>query len=307
MSECGKLQDENNSRQGNESESVALQHSSEKIPDSSIYPSDEKELDHKLAEDLDKLLNENVSNISSQNVSRVENERENTLERSTLVLQDILARADTTFIIPDQETTEANKRRSSSITRLPSVSNDIIDMLIHIDNENYCKKDQQPLTVDQTSVNETFISSSTSAAIPNPTSTTTTTNLPLSADAGSDDTMDIVAELQGQCLFCEEDINPTTSFDHCSLATLLKLSEIYRKRVNSEGNQDDVIILININSVGYDWKRERESFFCKIECIAIKPSTNTPLLLFIYRLCPKRQQNPLLKGEIPRIVKSVFE
>ena len=246
-SECGTLQDKNNSRQDHESELAFPQQSSEKITDSSAYPADERELDHKLAEDLENLLNENVSNISSQNVSRVGNDKTDASEKSTLVLQDILARADTTFLIPEQEITDEKKRRSSSITRLPSVSNDIIDMLIHIDNENYSKKDQQPQSVDQTSVTETFISSSTSAAIPNPTAST---NPPLSADVGSDDTMDIVAELQGQCLFNEKDINPTTSFEHCSLATLLKLSEVYRERVNHRGNRDDVDILMNINSVG---------------------------------------------------------
>ena len=51
------MQDENNCRQDCDSESALPLQSSEKITNSSVYPADEKELDHKLAEDLDMLLN----------------------------------------------------------------------------------------------------------------------------------------------------------------------------------------------------------------------------------------------------------
>lgn len=215
--------------------------------------------DHKLAEDLDNLLNESASNISSHSTAHVETEESSTLGCTTLVLQDILARAETTFVHPEMDSTIEEKRRSSSLTRLPSISNDIIDMLIHIDNENYSKKDEKPPKTDGVQGNTTYISSSSPSTTAVRPSMDPVESMNNQFDAVSDDTLDIHIALQSRQpthaqrheeeMVNLDEINPTTNFVYFPMETLMKLSDLYRARVVNGNNPDDMVILMNISTV----------------------------------------------------------
>lgn len=158
-----------------------------------------------LVDDLNELLDANVTRMSVGHVSELPH---TSSDLDTMTLHDILNRADTT-VARESEFTVDDQRTSSSTTRLPSSSKEIINMLIDIDNANYSKP------------------------LPSPSSP-------------SEETVDI-RTLTGTTE--TEEITPTTCFDGYTSAELLKLCEMYRERVLKLGKHEDVEILLNINSV----------------------------------------------------------
>lgn len=159
-----------------------------------------------LVDDLNELLDANVTRISPEHVSEPPHISS---DLDTMTLHDILNRADTT-LVRESECTVDDQRTSSSTTRLPSSSKEIINMLIDIDNANYSKP-------------------------------------PLSPSSPSEETVDIrTLTSTGET----DEITPTTCFDGYSSEELLKLCEVYRERVLKSSKHEDMEILLNINSVG---------------------------------------------------------
>ena len=159
-----------------------------------------------LVDDLNELLDANVTRISPEHVSEPPHISS---DLDTMTLHDILNRGDTT-LVRESECTVDDQRTSSSTTRLPSSSKEIINMLIDIDNANYSKP-------------------------------------PLSPSSPSEETVDIrTLTSTGET----DEITPTTCFDGYSSEELLKLCEVYRERVLKSSKHEDMEILLNINSVG---------------------------------------------------------
>lgn len=158
-----------------------------------------------LVDDLNELLDANVTRISPENVSEPP---PISSDLDTMTLHDILNRADTT-LVRESECTIDDQRTSSSTTRLPSSSKEIINMLIDIDNENYSKQPSSPLSPAEETV-----------------------DIQPMANSGETD-----------------ELTPTTCFDRFSSDELLKLCEVYRERVLTSSKHEDMEILLNINSV----------------------------------------------------------
>ena len=141
----------------------------------------------------------------------------------TLTLQDILNR-DQTFVLPtsnNNEFSEVDVRASieTNASRLPSISKNIIPLLIDMDNENYRKKEES----DESFVDEGDIRTS-----------------------GLEKTMISASNFRSIRL---DEINPTTCFDFVTDDELQRLVAIYQEKVMKEENKEDMEILLNINEV----------------------------------------------------------
>ena len=163
----------------------------------------------------------------------------------TMTLQGILNQEDTTFVCRESAAGTSDTHSSAAKTnqsRLPSISKEIITMLIDIDNENYSKKEEEeksPSIIEHDSrLSDTVISSNPFPASPKhplqpiPKDTPESSAIPV-ANAKS-----------------EEIITPNTCFDNRSSSELMCLCAKYKKRVIEGGKSEDVEILLNINSVG---------------------------------------------------------
>lgn len=176
-------------------------------------------------EDLNRIL-ENESQ-TSMNISTMRSHS----DIDTLTLQDILNRADTTFVAPN--TSHLSDTRVSSDntnqSRLPSISKNIISILIDMDNANYGKKEEE----------ESIISSDVEKD-PRLSQTVITGADPMNME---EDSLDIITS------DIQEEITPNTCFEGYSDEQLSQLCKKYKDRVMQDGATEDMEILLNINTV----------------------------------------------------------
>lgn len=191
-------------------------------------------------ENLNKIL-DGESRVSMQyNSSKIQSDAD------TLTLQDILNRDDTTFIGTNESIGGSNEIHSNgdntNQSRMPSLSKNIISMLIDMDNENYSKKTEGELVdktteeIEDSRLSQTIISEGTY----NPSAKKDNTFF-------SEDTVDLASQLRNGVM--HEEINPTTCFDNYTDEELSKLCTFYKNRVMHDGTSEDMEILLNINSV----------------------------------------------------------
>ena len=142
----------------------------------------------------------------------------------TLTLQDILNR-DQTFVLPtsnnNNEFSEVDVRASieTNTSRLPSISKNIIPLLIDMDNEKYQKKEESDESLVDEGNNRT---------------------------SGLEKTMISTSNFKSIRL---EEITPSTCFDFVTDEELQRLVVIYQEKVMKEENNEDMEILLNINEV----------------------------------------------------------
>ena len=100
-----------------------------------------------MVDDLNKILDDSGSRVeSSHEPSIAIGEPVTHSDFDTMTLQDILNRADTTFVCRESTVGTSDTHSSAPNTnqsRLPSLSKEIIGMLIDIDNANYSKKEEE--------------------------------------------------------------------------------------------------------------------------------------------------------------------
>ena len=167
----------------------------------------------------------------------------------TLTLQDVLKRDDTTFIAPNESLGNINdvpgSSENTSQSRLPSLSKNIISMLIDIDNENYGKPEEK---------HDSLEAGSDSNLIPtipdNRHSHTILSENTIRINEklrNSEDTLDLAVHQQQSRQ--SDVITPATCFDQYADNELYRLCSIYKERVQQENNKEDIDILLNINSV----------------------------------------------------------
>ena len=185
---------------------------------------EENENESNLVEDLNRIL-ENESQASTvTSASKIHSDID------TLTLQDILNRADTTFIAPNTSMVQSNDTHTSESknqSRLPSISKNIISMLIDMDNANYNDQEESPSIIDipnqrDPRLSQTIISGTEPMRI-------------------EEDSIDLLDKL--------EEITPTTCFSSYSDEHLAFLCKHYKERVMKNGTTEDMEILLNINSV----------------------------------------------------------
>lgn len=208
-----------------------------KESEESVYISDGES---NLVENLNRIL-DGESRVSIQcNSSKIHSDVD------TLTLQDILNRDDTTFIGTNESIGGSNEIHSNgdnaNQSRMPSLSKNIISMLIDMDNENYSKKTADGSTgktieeKEDSRLSQTVISDG--AYIPSAKKDNT---------FFSEDTVDLASQLRNGVM--HEEINPTTCFDNYTDEELSKLCTFYKNRVMHDGSSEDMEILLNINSV----------------------------------------------------------
>ena len=177
-----------------------------------------------LVDDLNKILKEDDSLLSETQTTKslVIDKAVPSANSETDVetLQDVLNQADTT-ILPRESVLETNDTivsSSNSQSRLPSMSKDIINMLIDIDNANYSKNDKKEEPKEEPVV----------------------------------DAENTAKLTQTISISSEESITPNTCFSSYTADQLVQLSEKYKNLVLEQGKHEDVEILLNINSVFRD-------------------------------------------------------
>ena len=198
-----------------------------------------------MVDDLNKILDDSGSRVeSSHEPSIAIGEPVTHSDFDTMTLQDILNRADTTFVCRESTVGTSDTHSSAPNTnqsRLPSLSKEIIGMLIDIDNANYSKKEEEeesPSIIERDPrLSDTVISSNPFPASSKPR-----------LQPIPEDTPD--ARVPSTSTKQEETITPNTCFDGYSSSELMALCAKYKKRVIDEGRSEDVEILLNINSVG---------------------------------------------------------
>ncbi|KAK8824080.1 hypothetical protein WA556_003405 [Blastocystis sp. ATCC 50177/Nand II] len=196
-----------------------------------------------LVDDLNKILDDSGSRVeSSHEPSIAIGEPVTHSDFDTMTLQDILNRADTTFVCRESTVGTSDTHSSAPNTnqsRLPSLSKEIIGMLIDIDNANYSKKEEEeesPSIIERDPrLSDTVISSNPFPASSKPRLQ------PIPEDAPE-------VRVPSTSTKQEETITPNTCFDGYSSSELMALCAKYKKRVIDEGRSEDVEILLNINS-----------------------------------------------------------
>lgn len=197
-------------------------------------------------DDLNKILDDSGSRVEpSHEPSIAVGDPITHSDFDTMTLQDILNRADTTFVCPEgvtgasgaSETPETHpSMTTANQSRLPSLSKEIIGMLIDIDNANYGKKDEEeePSMVIERDprLSDTLISSHPPAR--------------QSVSSTADNTLDLSTVPKHAY---EETITPNTCFDNYSSEELMALCAKYKKLVIEGNRSEDVGVLLNINSV----------------------------------------------------------
>ena len=168
-----------------------------------------------------------------------------------MTLQDVLKRDDSTFIAPNESLGNINDVQGSSEntsqSRLPSLSKNIISMLIDIDNEKYGKPEEKHDSLETDSDNNlipTMPENRHSQTILSENTIRINEKL-----RNSEDTLDLAVHQQQRRQ--SDEITPATCFDNYADDELYKLCSIYKERVQQGNNKEDIDILLNINSVSY--------------------------------------------------------
>ena len=219
-----------------------------------------------LVDDLNKILKEDDSLLSeSQTTKSFVNDKTTHLthsETDTETLQDVLNQADTT-ILPRESVLETNETvacSSNSQSRLPSMSKEIIDMLIDIDNANYSKNpDSSESSMSPSKLpkdprlSDTVISSSLPPSVAKfKEQNVAKKEEPKEEQGGGGGVVDAenTTKLTNTIsISSEESITPNTCFSSYTADQLVQLSEKYKNLVVEQGKHEDVEILLNINSV----------------------------------------------------------
>lgn len=217
-----------------------------------------------LVDDLNKILKEDDSLLSETQTTKslVIDKAVPSANSETDVetLQDVLNQADTT-ILPRESVLETNDTivsSSNSQSRLPSMSKDIINMLIDIDNANYSKNPDESMSSLSPSqlpkdprLSDTVISSSLPPFLVKPKDQ--------SVDKKEEPKEEPVVDAENTAkltqtisISSEESITPNTCFSSYTADQLVQLSEKYKNLVLEQGKHEDVEILLNINSVFRD-------------------------------------------------------
>lgn len=214
-----------------------------------------------LVDDLNKILKEDDSLLSeSQTTKSFYNDKtthSTHSETDMATLQDVLNHADTT-ILPRESVLETNETIVSSSTsqsRLPSMSKDIINMFIDIDNANYNKNpDESTCSMSPSQfqkdprLSDTVISSSLPPflAKSKEKSVDETEEKREGSVVDAENTTKLINTIS---ISSEESITPNTCFSSYTADQLVQLSEKYKNLVVEQGKHEDVEILLNINSV----------------------------------------------------------
>lgn len=177
-----------------------------------------------MVEDLNRIL-ENESQASTiTSASKIHSDID------TLTLQDILNRADTTFIAPNSSMVQSNETHTSDSktqSRLPSLSKNIISMLIDMDNANYNDQEESPSIIEIVNQKDPRLSQTVISGAE-----------PMHLE---EDSIDLLDKL--------DEITPTTCFSSYSDEQLASLCKFYKERVMKNGTTEDMEILLNINAV----------------------------------------------------------
>ena len=177
-------------------------------------------------------------------------------ETDTMTLQDILNHADTTFVARESgvEINDTRVSSSTSQSRLPSLSKDIITMLIDMDNENYSKNPEEESSSLSPShfekdprLSDTVISSFP-PQFSKPKDSDSSPREEKTVQA-SKQTENRTSLTQTVSISSEDSITPNTCFSSYTSDQLVQLSEKYKNLVVELGRHEDVEILLNINSV----------------------------------------------------------
>ena len=215
-----------------------------------------------LVDDLNKILKEDDSLLSESQTTKSFVKDQTThlthSETDTETLQDVLNQADTT-ILPRESVLETNETiacSSNSQSRLPSMSKEIIDMLIDIDNANYsknpdelgCSMSPSKLPKDPR-LSDTVISSSLPPSVLKFKEQSVTNKEDQKEEKGTVDAENTTKLTNTISISSEESITPNTCFSSYTADQLVQLSEKYKNLVVEQGKHEDIEILLNINSV----------------------------------------------------------
>lgn len=215
-----------------------------------------------LVDDLNKILKEDDSLLSESQTTKSFVKDQTThlthSETDTETLQDVLNQADTT-ILPRESVLETNETiacSSNSQSRLPSMSKEIIDMLINIDNANYSKNpDESGCSMSPSKLpkdprlSDTVISSSLPPSVVKFKEQSVTNKEEQKEEKGIVDAENTTKLTNTISISSEESITPNTCFSSYSADQLVQLSEKYKNLVVEQGKHEDIEILLNINSV----------------------------------------------------------
>lgn len=215
-----------------------------------------------LVDDLNKILKEDDSLLSESQTTKSFVKDQTThlthSETDTETLQDVLNQADTT-ILPRESVLETNETiacSSNSQSRLPSMSKEIIDMLIDIDNANYSKNpDESGCSMSPSKLpkdprlSDTVISSSLPPSVVKFKEQSVTNKEDEKEEKGTVDAENTTKLTNTISISSEESITPNTCFSSYTADQLVQLSEKYKNLVVEQGKHEDIEILLNINSV----------------------------------------------------------
>lgn len=215
-----------------------------------------------LVDDLNKILKEDDSLLSESQTTKSFVKDQTThlthSETDTETLQDVLNQADTT-ILPRESVLETNETiacSSNSQSRLPSMSKEIIDMLIDIDNANYSKNpDESECSMSPSKLSkdprlsDTVISSSLPPSVVKFKEQSVTNKEDQKEEKGTVDAENTTKLTNTISISSEESITPNTCFSSYTADQLVQLSEKYKNLVVEQGKHEDIEILLNINSV----------------------------------------------------------
>lgn len=215
-----------------------------------------------LVDDLNKILKEDDSLLSESQTTKSFVKDQTThlthSETDTETLQDVLNQADTT-ILPRESVLETNETiacSSNSQSRLPSMSKEIIDMLIDMDNANYSKNpDESGCSMSPSKLpkdprlSDTVISSSLPPSVVKFKEQSVTNKEDEKEEKGTVDAENTTKLTNTISISSEESITPNTCFSSYSADQLVQLSEKYKNLVVEQGKHEDIEILLNINSV----------------------------------------------------------
>ena len=215
-----------------------------------------------LVDDLNKILKEDDSLLSESQTTKSFVKDQTThlthSETDTETLQDVLNQADTT-ILPRESVLETNETiacSSNSQSRLPSMSKEIIDMLIDIDNANYSKNpDELECSMSPSKLpkdprlSDTVISSSLPPSVVKFKEQSVTNKEDQKEEKGTVDAENTTKLTNTISISSEESITPNTCFSSYTADQLVQLSEKYKNLVVEQGKHEDIEILLNINSV----------------------------------------------------------
>lgn len=215
-----------------------------------------------LVDDLNEILKEDDSLLSESQTTKSFVKDQTThlthSETDTETLQDVLNQADTT-ILPRESVLETNETiacSSNSQSRLPSMSKEIIDMLIDIDNANYSKNpDESGCSMSPSKLpkdprlSDTVISSSLPPSVVKFKEQSVTNKEDQKEEKGVADAENTTKLTNTISISSEESITPNTCFSSYTADQLVQLSEKYKNLVVEQGKHEDIEILLNINSV----------------------------------------------------------